>query len=188
MRIKRKRFLFPMFFICILAMSGIYWRATIDRYLRLLQKKRKVDACFVGGRAPDIDGTTQFGRYWSLGALKGKVVVLDFTANACVYCGPAHEMLARIERDYKREDLVFASISLDETLEERDKAIRRRHIEWPMVWEPLDPFVHPVSKRYGVFAIPSIWIIGRDGTVIESQGITFEPLLRWQIQRALAKN
>lgn len=168
------------------AVSALAFKQELSQLQRHFQKQRVLDECFIGGRAPEILGPTQFKQLWALSAFRGKVVVVDFTANACPSCGPAHEMLDSLEKEFQREDLVFVSVSVDETPELRDRAVRRRNIHWPVIWDQNSSDVeHPISSRYKIFELPSVWIIGKDGRVIDANALRFRPFLRSTIAKGL---
>lgn len=175
-----------VFFLFVIGVSAVAFNGELSQLERHFQKQRVLNECFIGGPAPEIIGRTQSNQIWALSAFRGKVVVIDFTANGCPPCGPTHEMLASLEREFQRDDLIFVSVSVDETPELRDRAVRRRNIYWPVIWdEGNGDAEHPISSRYRVFELPSVWIIGRDGTVIDANALRFRPFLRSTIANAL---
>lgn len=173
-------------FFLILGGLLVTYNRELSELENRIRKQSTLDRCFIGGHAPEIIGKTQFNQTWSLAGCRGKVVVVDFTADACVHCGPAHQMLESLENEFKRDDLVFVSISVDDSLERRDRAIRRRNIHWPVIWDESNGDAeHPISSRYKVFELPSIWIIGKDGKVMDANALRFRPFLRSTISKSL---
>jgi peroxiredoxin len=183
----KRLFIGLVIFVGILAVTGIGFRSTIAWQWERYHQKAHLEDCYLGERAPDIDGFTQDNRIWSLRGLQGKVVVLDFTSMSCIHCGPAHKMLEQIQADLHDDDVVFVSISLDESIEDYRKSIVRRKFKWPLIWEPPDIYIHRVQRAYGIYALPSIWIIGRDGKVVDAHAHRFPPLIKSEILKALNK-
>ena len=99
--------------------------------------------------------------------LRGKVVVLDFWATWCGPCRMFTPTLQQVYQRHRKDGLEIVSISIDGEREPVEDVLK----EEPMPW--LHAFSgkageDPTARKYGVAAIPSIWVIGRDGTVISS--------------------
>ena len=120
----------------------------------------------VGQMAPAIVVKTVDGRPFSLEALRGKFVLLDFWANSCGHC---IEELPNL-RDASQLfgcDPRFALVSL--SLDDKPETARRFAGEHGMPWTQI--FLGPwgdskVADDFGVQAIPSIWLIGPDGRLV----------------------
>jgi len=100
----------------------------------------------VGDKAPNfemkmIDGTTQ-----NLSDLKGKVVVLQFTASWCKVC---REEMPHLEKDvwqmHKEDDFILIGIDKDEPLEKVTAFINQTGVSYPIALDP-------GSEIFGLFA------------------------------------
>jgi len=100
----------------------------------------------VGQKAPNfemkmIDGTTQ-----NLSDLKGKVVVLQFTASWCKVC---REEMPHLEKDvwqkHKGDDFLLIGIDKDEPLEKVTTFINQTGVSYPIALDP-------GSEIFGLFA------------------------------------
>ncbi|MGH7367409.1 MAG: TlpA disulfide reductase family protein [Candidatus Rokuibacteriota bacterium] len=104
-------------------------------------------------RTPD-DGTIR------LSDLKGKVVFLNFWATWCGPCREEMPAMERLHRAYKDRGLVVLAISLDS----RGASVVKPFLKQFKLTFPvgLDPKM-AVRDAYGVWAVPSTFIIDRQG-------------------------
>lgn len=111
-------------------------------------------------RLPSAGGDTL-----RLSSLKGKVVLLDFWASWCGPCRLANKGLLKLYAKYKPKGFEIFSVSLDERKEDWTRAVKKDKITWLQVidnggWEA------PTPRNWGVEAIPTTFLIGRDGKLL----------------------
>jgi len=101
----------------------------------------------------------------SLDDYKGRVLLLDFWAE---WCGPCIAELPNVKRVYeKHHDTGFdiLSVSLDRDRSTLSRFVEREGLDWTHVYNgDARPGQDPASI-YGVRAIPTMILIGRDGKV-----------------------
>jgi len=124
------------------------------------------------GRHPDVgkpfraELTTLAGKKLSLPeALRGKVVVIDFWATSCPPCVASLPHMKNLYAAYKDKGVEFVGVSLDGDKKTLEKFVKDNKLEWVQTYADKGPN-DPTAERYGIFGIPSIWVIGRDGNVI----------------------
>jgi thiol-disulfide isomerase/thioredoxin len=115
--------------------------------------------------APPFSITTLDGRQVSLDSLAGKVVLIDFWAT---WCGPCRESLPQIRaiaQKFSGEPLVVMSISLDKDEAKWKDFIAKNNMPWLQVRD--GGFDGPISRLFGVEAIPHTFTIDADGVLQE---------------------
>jgi peroxiredoxin len=110
--------------------------------------------------APDFQVRTPDDRVLRLGDFKGKVVFLNFWATWCEPCREEMPSMERLHHAYKDRGLVVLAISLDsQGASVVNPFVKKFALTFPVA---LDPKME-VRERYGVWAVPSTFIIDRQG-------------------------
>lgn len=125
----------------------------------------------VGGDAPDFAVPMLDGAQFTLAEQRGKVVVLDFWATYCGPCKVSLPALQRVKDQYAKNPEVYVATVNTDRAPNRAKALkawmkRRKLDDLPVL---LDDQRQTVSHTYQVKAIPTMVVIGRDGTVSSVQ-------------------
>jgi thiol-disulfide isomerase/thioredoxin len=151
-------------------------RAIIDKYLAA---RGAVDTLIsLGHPVPfeaeltTLDGNTiQFPK-----DTQGKVIVLDFWATWCGPCIASLPHVKEIHDKYRDRGVTVIGVSCDtpvgnETMESNKQKVAgmvsAKKLDWTQTWSGEWP---ACATRYGVTSIPTVFIIGRDGNIITTQG------------------
>lgn len=101
------------------------------------------------------------GQQISLEQYKGKVVYLDFWASWCPPCLKSFPFMEELKQKYSESGLVVIAISLDEKSEAAMGFLNRVQASFAIGHNSTGS----VAKNYDVMAMPSSYLIGRDGKI-----------------------
>jgi thiol-disulfide isomerase/thioredoxin len=107
---------------------------------------------------------------FDLSAYKGKVVYLDFWASWCGPCRQSFPWMDRLLSLYSADGLVVVAANLDH---DHDLALNFLHSfrhKFPIVYDPAGG----LANDYHVKAMPTAFIIGRDGQILSTHSGFFE--------------
>jgi thiol-disulfide isomerase/thioredoxin len=96
-----------------------------------------------------------------LSQFHGKVVVLDFWASWCGPCRRSFPWLNEMQDKYGRQGLVVIGVNLDANREDAAEFLE----EFPADFRIHFDTEAALASEYGVEAMPSSFVIGRDGEV-----------------------
>jgi thiol-disulfide isomerase/thioredoxin len=109
---------------------------------------------------PIIAGATDAPQ---LGDYHGKVVVLDFWASWCVPCRRSFPWMNEMQRKYGDKGLVIVAVNLDNDTSDAAEFLRAYPAEFTIAYDP----ERKMARDFSVEAMPSSFLIDRDGAVIE---------------------
>ena len=141
----------------------------------------------VGQAPPDFTLKNLAGDDVSLSDFQGKIVVLDFWATWCGPCRQEIPMLVSLYEEFRDRGLVVVGVGLDK---DGAKALAP-FAESNRVSYPVLVGDQALGRTYKVTAIPSTYVIGRDGTIV-SKHVGFDPAvasaLRADVERLVAQS
>jgi thiol-disulfide isomerase/thioredoxin len=114
-----------------------------------------------GKPAPDFTLQTPDGKPYSLAALKGKPVLLDFWATWCGPCRKATPAVEQVYRQYKDQGLIVLGVDGGEQSAVVTDFLKKTPMAYPAVLSGEST----VLKDYQVKAFPSFVLIDRDGKI-----------------------
>ena len=112
--------------------------------------------------APDVsfDSFTDKTSF-KLSELHGKVVYVDFWASWCGPCRKSLPLYENIYQQYKDQGLVILGVNLDQVEKDALRFMEKLEVSYPLVKGN-----DVAAKAFGVSAMPSSFLIGRDGNIL----------------------
>jgi thiol-disulfide isomerase/thioredoxin len=106
-------------------------------------------------------GVASSEAHFDLTAHAGKVVIVDFWASWCVPCRRSFPWLNAMHDKYGKDGLVIIGVNLDRERAAADEFLAEYTPRFSIVYDK----TKELAKEYGVVAMPSSYLIGRDGEI-----------------------
>lgn len=150
---------------------------------------RSVAGTGVGRQAPEfrlplvVNGTPEGGNELSLGALRGRPVLLDFWATWCEPCRIEAPIVDRVARRWREHDLAVVGVNTDTPDQGDPRAFALSHgLSYPVVRDERGF----ASRAYGVEELPTLVVISRAGKILAVRtGIVDDAELERLVRQAL---
>lgn len=119
--------------------------------------------------APNFELESLDGEVVKLSDFRGKIVLLDFWATWCGPCKVQMKKLKELKSLVNEDEVVIISIDVGESKSIVQEFISKEEVDW-LVLLDLRGFT---AKSYGIRAIPTLFIIDKEGLIREKYvGVT----------------
>jgi thiol-disulfide isomerase/thioredoxin len=135
-----------------------------SKYTAIIEKLYNAKLDLMEGRpAKQFEVLDTKGNTLTLNKLKGKVIYIDFWSSVCLPCIKEMKLSKNIKEHFKGNDkIVFLYISLDESEKLWLKTLAKLEVEGTHC-RAVKGMEDAITKNYGISAVPSCYIIGKDG-------------------------
>jgi thiol-disulfide isomerase/thioredoxin len=156
--------------------KGTQYMENFAKQQALKAASEKIQASLTPGLPfPDFNEKDLAGQPLSVGAFKGKVVLVDFWAT---WCGPCVQELPNVIETYKKyhsQGFEIIGISLDSSREKLDAFIKSHDgLTWAQYFDG-QGWKNKLAGQYGVHGIPFTVLVGPDGKIL-GKGLRGEAL------------
>ncbi|MEO3408502.1 TlpA disulfide reductase family protein [Mucilaginibacter sp. CAU 1740] len=134
----------------------------------------------IGKPAADFDLIDMRGKHWSLKALRGKVVVLNFWYTSCPPCLQEMPKLNEITGLYSADKVVFLAL----TFNEREKV--KQFLQLHKFNYIILPGSKTVDQQYGITGWPTSLVIDKKGKISAALNISED--IKQDLVSAIDKN
>jgi peroxiredoxin len=115
-----------------------------------------------GEKAPEFSVTTASGEPLHLSQFSGRVVLLDFWASWCGSCSESLQWLDGLQRQFEREDFQVIAVNLDQDRKDAEQLLQKLQLDLLIGFDGAGAS----AELYQLSAMPSSYLIDKDGTVI----------------------
>jgi cytochrome c biogenesis protein CcmG/thiol:disulfide interchange protein DsbE len=115
-------------------------------------------------------------------SLRGKVVYVDFWASWCGPCRRSFPWLAGLQKKYGDQGFAVVAVNLDKTRDAADAFLEKLPAPFAIAYDPDGK----AAAAFHVSAMPSSFLVGRDGTVLEAH-TGFDPKRAAAIEKLVAE-
>lgn len=111
--------------------------------------------------APGFTLANRAGGELSLSAMKGQVVMINFWASWCGPCRQEFPALDQIYGKYKPMGFAMIGINVESEKADAERFLGKTPVSFPILFDP----DNRVSGSYGVSAMPTTFLLDREGRV-----------------------
>jgi thiol-disulfide isomerase/thioredoxin len=106
------------------------------------------------------------GREFDLADYRGKVVLVDFWATWCGPCVAGMPEIIELYNTRHEQGFEIVGISFDSDKEALEKYVSENDIPWVQFFDGKG-WDNEYGRQYGINAIPTMWLVGRNGKVVD---------------------
>jgi thiol-disulfide isomerase/thioredoxin len=106
------------------------------------------------------------GREFDIADYRGKVVLIDFWATWCGPCVAGMPEIIELYKTHHEQGFEIVGISFDSDKEALEKFVSENDMPWVQFFDGKS-WDNEYGRQYGINAIPTMWLVGRDGKVVD---------------------
>jgi thiol-disulfide isomerase/thioredoxin len=119
-----------------------------------------------GNRVLEIDGVDLDGQPLRLSEFHGKVILLDFWADWCVYCRRMYPFERDLVKKLENRPFVLVGVNCDESKTRAKRVVQNEQLNWRSFWDGR-PTGMPICSQWNISAYPRLFVIDHKGVIRE---------------------
>ena len=147
---------------------GYFLLFSQDSLINISQKEAVKKALQDINKAPDFTLTALNDSSYRLSDLKGKVVLINFWATWCGPCRMEIPEFNELHENYKERGFEILGISVSDSKKQLQNFSKSFVIDYPLLFGNTKNMNKIMRDYGGVYAVPSSFLIGRNGRIIWS--------------------
>ena len=155
--------------ICIIGVFGIigyFLLFSQDTLITLSQREAVEQALGDIDKAPDFSLTAINDSVYTLKALEGRVVLINFWATWCGPCRMEIPEFNALYETYNEKGFEILGISVSDNKKQLKNFIKSFAVDYPLLYGGARD-MNKIMKDYGgVYAVPSSFLIGKKGSIV----------------------
>ena len=119
-------------------------------------------------KAPDFTLKSINDSTYTLSKMEDKVVLINFWATWCGPCRMEIPEFNELQEKYHKKGLEIVGISVSDTKKQLKNFIKSFNVEYPLLYGNAKDMNRIMRDYGGVYAVPSSFLIGKNGAIIWS--------------------
>ena len=163
-----KRNIAPLTMVAILIVLGYFLLFGEDSLITSIQRKAVKDVLADINKAPDFTLTGIDDSLYTLSKMDGEVVLLNFWATWCGPCRMEIPEFNELMKNYSEKGFNILGLSVSDNEKQLKNFVKSFKVDYPLLYGNTRE-MNKVMKAYGgVYAVPSSFLIGKNGNIIWS--------------------
>ena len=157
-----------LIFMFSLLTFGYFFLFSQDTILNLTQKDAVNKVLEDINKAPDFSLTTLNDSIITLSKLEGKVILINFWATWCGPCRMEIPEFNELYSDYHDSGFELLGISVSDSKQQLQNFSKSFAVDYPLLFGNAKDMSKIMRDYGGVYAVPSSFLIGQNGSIIWS--------------------
>ena len=163
-----KNKIIKLLFIVFLGAIGYIALFSQDTLITLSQKEKVKQALQDINKAPDFILQALNDSSYTLSNMDGKVVLINFWATWCGPCRMEIPEFNELHKSYHEKGLEILGISVSDNKKQLKNFTKSFAVDYPLLYGGARDMNNIMKNYGGVYAVPSSFLIGKDGSIIWS--------------------
>ena len=163
-----KNIIIKLLLIIFLGIIGYIALFSQDKLITLSQKEKVKKALQDINKAPDFTLQALNDSSYTLSKMDGKVVLINFWATWCGPCRMEIPEFNELHKSYHKKGFEILGISVSDNKKQLKNFVKSFAVDYPLLYGSARDMNNIMKDYGGVYAVPSSFLIGKEGSIIWS--------------------